>query len=326
MMREEDHPGAGTTYLIGELAAACGVSTHAVRVWERRFNLLTPRRTSGGYRVYDEEDLETVRRMIAYRDAGHAAAEAARLARAGAQSTEVTDRGGVVEEIWQALVLLDRGAALALLTGLASSLPDESTVDRLVADVILPLIRRTGVAWQNGDITSAQSTFACQVVRAFLSGRLADLERRDGAGHSAGLDAGLTDPHQDHTPVAWLACPPGERHDLVVLSFAVLLDVRGWRVRFFGGGCPVEDLLVLARRTRPDVVVLGVQRGSVLHRWSAKIGELSGVVPTAIGGGGARADVAAVVGAILLSGDVVTEADALASRLTTDGPPRVSQG
>lgn len=45
---------------IGELAKRGGVSVQAVRFYERRRLMRTPRRTPAGYRTYTEQDLETV--------------------------------------------------------------------------------------------------------------------------------------------------------------------------------------------------------------------------------------------------------------------------
>ena len=45
---------------IGELAKRGGVSVQAVRFYERRRLMRTPRRTPAGYRIYTEKDLETV--------------------------------------------------------------------------------------------------------------------------------------------------------------------------------------------------------------------------------------------------------------------------
>jgi DNA-binding transcriptional MerR regulator len=45
---------------IGELAKRGGVSVQAIRFYERRRLMRTPRRTPAGYRIYTEKDLETV--------------------------------------------------------------------------------------------------------------------------------------------------------------------------------------------------------------------------------------------------------------------------
>ena len=45
---------------IGELAKRAGVSVQAIRFYERRRLMRTPRRTAAGYRIYSEQDLEGV--------------------------------------------------------------------------------------------------------------------------------------------------------------------------------------------------------------------------------------------------------------------------
>ena len=45
---------------IGELAKRAGVSVQAIRFYERRRLMRTPRRTPAGYRIYSENDLESV--------------------------------------------------------------------------------------------------------------------------------------------------------------------------------------------------------------------------------------------------------------------------
>ena len=65
------------------MKAACqltGLSPDILRAWERRYGLLRPIRSDGGFRLYSAADEERVRRMQANLAAGLSAAEAARLA------------------------------------------------------------------------------------------------------------------------------------------------------------------------------------------------------------------------------------------------------
>src|ERR1700745_162520 len=50
---------------IGELGRRVGVSEHVLRAWERRYGLLRPERSPGGYRLYSAADERRVRRMQA---------------------------------------------------------------------------------------------------------------------------------------------------------------------------------------------------------------------------------------------------------------------
>src|SRR5215210_2218068 len=65
---------------IGELARRTGVAPELLRAWERRYGLLRPARSEGGFRLYAEADERRVERMRQHLGDGLAAAEAARRA------------------------------------------------------------------------------------------------------------------------------------------------------------------------------------------------------------------------------------------------------
>ncbi|BCK54252.1 MerR family transcriptional regulator [Nocardia wallacei] len=55
--------------LIGELADRAGTSTRALRYYEQQ-GLVRPARSSSGYRVYDEQELQVVRKIRALLELG----------------------------------------------------------------------------------------------------------------------------------------------------------------------------------------------------------------------------------------------------------------
>jgi MerR family transcriptional regulator, light-induced transcriptional regulator len=65
---------------IGELSRRTGVAPELLRAWERRYGLLRPARSSGGFRLYSEADEQRVEAMQAHLRRGLAAAEAAHRA------------------------------------------------------------------------------------------------------------------------------------------------------------------------------------------------------------------------------------------------------
>jgi MerR family copper efflux transcriptional regulator len=64
---------------IGEAAAASGVSAKMIRHYEMKGLLPRPRRSAGGYRVYGDADVRTLRFIRRARDAGLGLADIARL-------------------------------------------------------------------------------------------------------------------------------------------------------------------------------------------------------------------------------------------------------
>ena len=73
---------------IGEFARRVGVTPELLRAWERRYGLLRPVRSDGGFRLYTDEDAERVARMRRALDDGLSAAEAARAALERGQPSE----------------------------------------------------------------------------------------------------------------------------------------------------------------------------------------------------------------------------------------------
>jgi len=55
---------------IKDVAAQTGVAAGTIRMWEQRYGFPDPGRTAGGYRVYSTEDVEALRRVVAYRHRG----------------------------------------------------------------------------------------------------------------------------------------------------------------------------------------------------------------------------------------------------------------
>lgn len=74
-----DAPLSLTLYRIGHVARCVGVSTHALRAWERRYGTVEPARTPGGSRLYDASQIERLKTLKQLTEFGHSIGEVARL-------------------------------------------------------------------------------------------------------------------------------------------------------------------------------------------------------------------------------------------------------
>src|SRR3954462_5119797 len=101
---------------IGELSRRVDISVDRLRAWERRYGVLRPQRTAGGFRLYSAADQTRVQAMQGQLAAGLSAAEAAAavLAADAATETGATRR----EELDDALAAFDTVRADAILDGL----------------------------------------------------------------------------------------------------------------------------------------------------------------------------------------------------------------
>jgi MerR family transcriptional regulator, light-induced transcriptional regulator len=285
---------------IGALSRRLGVSDHVLRAWERRYGLLRPVRTPGGFRLYSEADARRIREMQNHLAQGLSAAEAARAvlaaegvagydgaadgvaAEASAGELGAAELGGVLRE---ALDGFDEPGAQAAFDRLLSDL----SVTTVLRDIVLPYLAELGNRWERGQASIAQEHFASNLIR----GRLAGLARGWGAGRG---------------PRAMLACPPGERHDLALMMFGIALNRAGWRIDYLGADTPAEELSRTVQARHPDLLVLAATRPQTLEPLRAALAGLAREVPLILAGTGATPELAAAVGSRLLEGDPVSAA------------------
>jgi MerR family transcriptional regulator, light-induced transcriptional regulator len=281
---------------IGELSRRVGVSAELLRAWERRYGLLRPERSSGGFRLYGPEDEERVRLMQRHLARGVSAAEAARLALAGEQATSSATVGEPFPTAAEARTRLaaalddfDEPAAHWVIDDLLARF----TLDTILSEVLLPYLHELGERWEAGAISVGQEHYASSLLR----GRLLGLAR--GWGRGVG-------------PRVVLAGAPGEQHDLGLIAFGLALRARGWSITFLGQDTPIEDVAEVARRLEPALVVVSATMPERLSSIAEDLSRLAEIAPLALAGAGADAGGAERVGGRLLEGDPVSAADALA--------------
>jgi DICT domain-containing protein len=73
---------------IKEVAERTGIAAATIRVWEQRYGFPEPARTSSGYRVYTDEDVEVLRRVSSLRSEGLSVPAALERARASAGASD----------------------------------------------------------------------------------------------------------------------------------------------------------------------------------------------------------------------------------------------
>jgi DNA-binding transcriptional MerR regulator len=276
---------------IGELSRRVGVPVESLRAWERRYGLLDPSRTQGGFRLYGEDDVARVLAMRANLERGLFAAEAARLALADDVGDEPAAPGPVVDadELAAALDRFDEAGAQRALDSLLAAL----TLDVVLRDVLLPYLHELGERWERGEVSVAQEHFASNLIR----GRLMSLARS--------WDRGMG-------PWALLACVEGERHDLPLVCFGLALRGHGWRISYLGADTPIASLAEALRTLAPDaVVVSGTVRGA-FGATATKLRKIALDAPLFVAGAAADEAVARRVRGTLLSGDPVVAAETLA--------------
>lgn len=295
----QPRPADAGLYRIGELARRVGLTEHVLRAWERRYQVVQPTRTPNGYRLYSGADEQRLRQMLRLVGQGMAPVEAARTVLAGPSA----DARGALDPATSRLVSASRrrlrSALLLMIEPKAQEALDEVLalipLETAITRVLLPMLRELGEAWHAGQVSVAQEHFATAIIR----GRLAGLAR--GWGQQSG-------------PRALLACPPGERHDLGLLMFGLLLARRGWSISFLGADTPIAAIGSAVTAHHTDLVVLSATDAARLDAVADELRELASRVRVALAGPGATERTSARSGTELLAGDLVDSVDVLSAQ------------
>lgn len=190
------------------------------------------------------------------------------------------------EELWAAIEAYDGEAADAAMASMLGELPLGEAVTR----VVLPFLERVGQEWEYGSLSVAHEHFASSLLRRQLWSVAAR------PGEATGTADG---------PVVLLTCPPGERHDLVLLCFALLLGETGIRARYLGGDTPMTAIVAAAHKARAEGIVLAATRATALTAHTSAVSRLAVGHEVFLAGRGASQDVAKSMRAHLLPNDPV---------------------
>lgn len=283
-------------YRIGAVARLTGVSTHALRVWERRYGTVHPFRSEGGDRLYSEADVQRLRLIKRLLGMGHAIGELGRLDDAAlshmldlhADGGPPVERGGVLERYLACLARMDVEGAERVLSNAALALGRRELMDR----VLVPLMHEIGQLWQSGRIGVAHEHAATAMVRSHLGSLLNLFSPENGA------------------PSALSTTPSGEQHEIGALMAALLARMAGWRAVHLGPSLPAAEIARGAREAAADAILLSVvSLDPVLA--SAEIASIAASVAphTAIVLGGAGAQLIAELPSRILRVSSLAELD-----------------
>lgn len=195
----------------------------------------------------------------------------------------------IQEELWAAVETFDTEAAEMVIAKLLWDVP----LSGAVAGVVLPFLREVGDRWEAGTLSVAHEHFVSDLLRRKL------LALSSVPPHQVLEDAAAP------SPIVLLACPAGERHDMVLLCVALMLRERGARVRFLGADTPVAAVLSAARAAGADAVVLSATRPTAFTAHSTTLQRLARDHALYIAGRGGGQQIAAEVGATSLPDDPV---------------------
>ncbi|NCU31807.1 MAG: MerR family transcriptional regulator [Candidatus Moranbacteria bacterium] len=228
-----------TRYSIRDLEQLTGIKAHTLRIWEKRYGVVTPRRTPTNIRYYTDEDLKKLLNISILNRHGFKISNIANLENddLGKKIISITnktiDTDSNIENLIIAMIELDEGKFEKILTTLIINLGFEDTFIK----VIIPFFEKVGVLWQIGTINPAQEHFMTNLIRQKII---------------VAIDGLITSGILSNPRRFILYLPDGELHELGLLFYSYLIQKRGHKVIYLGQMVPFDDLIEIAKIQQPD--------------------------------------------------------------------------
>lgn len=288
-------------FTIKQAAKRVGVSEAVLRAWERRYEVVAPRRSDSGYRLYDDGAIAVLTSMRRLVDDGWPPAEAARHVSSVAATGEPTsavppprltpaDTSALTEAFLEAAAVVDPTAVEEVLERAFALGPFETVAQTW----LMPTLVALGEAWADGWVDVAGEHAAAHAVMRHLA------QSFGAVGAARG-------------PRVVVALPPGALHELGALTFATVVRRRGLPVVYLGADLPVESWVraVRAFPTRAAVLVVPTETDRAAAQDAASALREAGPDVTVAAGGGASADLAP--GVVALPHEMTEAVDLLES-------------
>lgn len=268
------------THRIHIVAKLTGLSKDVIRVWERRYGLVKPSRSSNRYREYSDEEVALLRfvknQMEQGATIGGLAAEGhdslvARMRVATPVSeAEQKPHDRLLDELIGSLDPMDKAGFERRLNGAVAVIPFEEAVQR----ILLPLQIRIGELWHEGHLNVAVEHYVTKIIQQKLFSVMNQL------------------PVNEFGPRILIACPEGETHEIGAQAVAYIAATKGCHVYYLGPNLPYSDVVNFCENISPDLVLLSLtelkQEAATLHHIK-QLEQLATRWPVAVGGQGARA-------------------------------------
>jgi DNA-binding transcriptional MerR regulator/methylmalonyl-CoA mutase cobalamin-binding subunit len=236
-----------------------GLSSSAIRAWERRYGFPRPNRTAGGHRQYSQLDIETLQWLKARQEEGisisHAIdlwhsyidreedplqVEAPTLKEPAVRSAPVIE-GSQIDQFRQAWIsaclAFDRETAEQILVrAFALFNPETVCVELLQMGLV-----EVGNGWYNGHVTIQQEHFTSAL----------SLQRLEM------LISATAPPTRPERII--VATAPGDFHIFSPLLLTFLLRQRGWDVIYLGANVPADELESTIQHIQPELIIVSAQ-------------------------------------------------------------------
>lgn len=228
-------------FTIKDIENLTGIKSHTLRIWEQRYGIPLPKRTSTNIRYYTDEDLKLLLNVSMLNRQGHKISHLTAMSKQELEtlalkvSMEMSDITIQMDTMLQAMFNLDEPAFDRLL----SSHLLKFGLEKTMVDLFFPFLKKVGVLWQTGGVNPVFEHFMSNLIRQKII---------------VAIDA-QSNILQEHSKKFILFLPEGEIHELGLLFANYAIRSRGHQTLYLGQNLPYTDLDAIVGKYNCDYIL-----------------------------------------------------------------------
>ncbi|MDB9927375.1 MerR family transcriptional regulator [Flavobacteriaceae bacterium] len=215
-------------FSIKDLENITGVKAHTIRIWEKRYDLLSPERSETNIRYYSNKNLQKLLNIVLLNNNNYKISKISEMKDDEISFTArelVLDRA-INEEAINSLKLAMFQFDKTLFNNIYSRLLLKKTFKEIFAEIFIPFLEHVGLLWQTETILPAHEHFVSNLISQKVQVNTEELK--------------YTTIISDTTYVLFL--PENEIHELGLLYLNYELVLRGYKTIYLGQSLPIDNL------------------------------------------------------------------------------------
>lgn len=218
-----------TQFNIKDLENLSGVKAHTIRIWEKRYKILKPKRTDTNIRYYDNEDLQRILNVSLLNNNG---VKISKIANLTDDALLLAVRELIIQNDKYDHAINDFKLSMMnfdhrLFNKTYSQLLTNNSFSEVFLNVFVKLLNQVGMLWQARTITPAHEHFLSNLIQQKLQIQIEKAQALD-----------LVD--KDKLIVLFL--PQNEIHELGLMFIHLNLLITGYNSIYLGQSIPLDAL------------------------------------------------------------------------------------
>ena len=227
------------TYSIADLEKLSGIKSHTIRIWEKRYNIVSPERTDTNIRAYNDDQLKKILNISFLINNGLKISKIASLSldELSSKVISLTSSTDSFEAQINDFVICSLQFDEPLFENTYNGLRKNHSLSYIYENIFIPTLRRIGALWSSGELFPAQEHFLSNLIKQKFYHAIEDADSKIKMGKKA-----------------YLFLPPWEDHDFALLYSNMVLKENGFDVVNVGKTISFDSILQCIEKIKPDIL------------------------------------------------------------------------